>query len=71
MMKRTEPVADALIVSLVAELLAYTLGVALAKTLPLYNINLGKLGEWRINPDRHFNIKEHTVIVIMSNVSFG
>lgn len=59
------------IVALVAELLAYPFGVLLAKTLPLYTINLGPLGKWCINPDRHFNIKEHTVITIMSNVSFG
>ncbi|KAH6718357.1 OPT oligopeptide transporter protein-domain-containing protein [Leptodontidium sp. MPI-SDFR-AT-0119] len=59
------------IVSLVAQLIAYPLGVALAKTLPLYTVNLGPLGQWCINPDRHFNIKEHTVITVMSNVSFG
>ncbi|KAG4427416.1 hypothetical protein IFR05_017102 [Cadophora sp. M221] len=59
------------IVSLVAQLIAYPLGVALAKTLPLYTVNLGPLGKWCINPDRHFNIKEHTVITVMSNVSFG
>ncbi|KAH9896261.1 OPT family small oligopeptide transporter [Xylariomycetidae sp. FL2044] len=49
------------IVSLVAELLAFPLGVALAKLLPL----------GRLNPDRHFNIKEHALVTIMSNVSFG
>ncbi|KAI1344728.1 OPT family small oligopeptide transporter [Xylariaceae sp. FL0016] len=49
------------IVSLVAELLAYPLGVALAKILPIS----------RLNPDRHFNIKEHALVTIMSNVSFG
>ncbi|RDW87223.1 small oligopeptide transporter-like protein [Coleophoma crateriformis] len=59
------------LVSLVAELLAFPLGVALAKTLPLYTMDLGLLGKWCLNPDRHFNIKEHCVIVIMSNVSFG
>lgn len=59
------------IVSLVAELLAYPCGVFLAKVLPLKTVNLGWLGTWCINPDRHFNIKEHTVITIMSNVSFG
>jgi len=59
------------IVALVAQLLAFPFGVILAKTLPLYTINLGPLGKWCINPDRHFNIKEHTVITIMSNVSFG
>jgi hypothetical protein len=59
------------IVALVAQLLAFPFGVALAKLIPLYTINLGPLGKWCINPDRHFNIKEHTVITIMSNVSFG
>ncbi|KAL5360526.1 small oligopeptide transporter [Aspergillus floccosus] len=59
------------IVSLVAELLAYPCGVFLAKVLPLTTIRLGPLGTFCLNPDRHFNIKEHAVIVIMSNVSFG
>ncbi|GJC96407.1 OPT family small oligopeptide transporter [Colletotrichum higginsianum] len=49
------------IVSLVAELLAFPLGVALAKILPIS----------RFNPDHHFNIKEHALVTIMSNVSFG
>ncbi|KAI0479532.1 OPT family small oligopeptide transporter [Xylariaceae sp. FL0804] len=49
------------IVSLVAELLAFPLGVGLAKVLPI----------GRLNPDRHFNIKEHALITIMANVSFG
>ncbi|KAF1344780.1 OPT oligopeptide transporter protein-domain-containing protein [Delphinella strobiligena] len=59
------------IVSLVAELLTYPMGVVLAHTLPVYTTNLGRLGKWNINPDRHFNIKEHAVITIMSNVSIG
>ncbi|GLA43108.1 hypothetical protein AnigIFM63309_000834 [Aspergillus niger] len=59
------------IVSLVAELLAYPCGVFLAKVLPLWTISLGRLGSFTLNPDRHFNIKEHALIVIMSNVSFG
>ena len=59
------------IVSLVAQLLAYPLGVLLAKSIPLYTINLGPLGKYCLNPDRHFNIKEHTVVTVMSNVSFG
>ncbi|KAJ5546140.1 hypothetical protein N7494_003725 [Penicillium frequentans] len=59
------------IVALVAELLAYPMGVFLAKTLPLTTISLGPLGSFVLNPDRHFNIKEHALIVIMSNVSFG
>ncbi|RDW67024.1 small oligopeptide transporter-1 [Coleophoma crateriformis] len=59
------------IVALVAELLAYPFGVFLAKTIPIYTVNLGPLGKFCLNPDRHFNIKEHTLITIMSNVSFG
>lgn len=49
------------IVALVAELVAYPLGVLMAKVLPIS----------RFNPDRHFNIKEHVLVTIMSNVSFG
>jgi OPT family oligopeptide transporter len=59
------------IVALVAQLLAYPCGVFLAKVIPLYTVNFGPLGKWCLNPDRHFNIKEHAVITIMSNVSFG
>jgi len=59
------------IVSLVAELVAYPCGVFLANILPVYYVNLGLLGVWCINPDHHFNIKEHAIITIMSNVSFG
>lgn len=43
----------------------------MAKTLPLYTLDLGRLGKYCINPDRHFNIKEHALVTIMSNVSFG
>lgn len=59
------------IVSLVAELLAFPMGVFLAHVLPLWTVDLGPLGKWCINPDRHFNIKEHVVITIMSNVTIG
>lgn len=59
------------IVSIVAELLAYPMGVALAHILPVMTINIPYFGPWRVNPDRHFNIKEHVVIVIMSNVTIG
>ncbi len=31
--------------------------------------NILPISRW--NPDRHFNIKEHALITIMSNVSFG
>ncbi|KAI9728056.1 MAG: hypothetical protein M1834_007870 [Cirrosporium novae-zelandiae] len=58
------------IVSLVAELLAYPCGVFLAKTLPLTTIRLGPFS-FCVNPDRRFNIKEHAVITIMANVSYG
>jgi len=59
------------IVALVAKLLAYPVGVLFAKTIPIYTLDLGRLGKWCLNPDRHFNIKEHAVVTIMSNVSFG
>lgn len=59
------------IVSLVAELLSFPMGVALAHLLPVYTLDLGRLGKWNINPDNHFNIKEHALITIMSNVSIG
>ena len=47
--------------ALVAQLLAFPVGCAWAQWVPL---------GW-FNPDRHFNIKEHALITIMSNVSFG
>lgn len=59
------------IVALVAELLAFPCGVFLAHVLPVCTVNLGPLGHWCINPDRKFNIKEHALITIMSNVSIG
>ncbi|KAJ5587102.1 small oligopeptide transporter OPT family [Penicillium hispanicum] len=58
------------ITSLVAQLVSYPAGCFLAKTLPLKSVQI--LG-WKlvINPDHHFNIKEHAVVTIMSNLSFG
>ncbi|KAJ5087396.1 hypothetical protein N7456_011012 [Penicillium angulare] len=47
--------------ALVAQLLAFPVGCAWARWMPL-----GVL-----NPDRHFNIKEHGLITIMANVSIG
>ncbi|KAI9925291.1 hypothetical protein ASPWEDRAFT_176882 [Aspergillus wentii DTO 134E9] len=47
--------------SLVAQLLAFPVGCAWAKWMPLCFLN----------PDRHFNIKEHALITIMANVAFG
>ncbi|KKK24716.1 oligopeptide transporter [Aspergillus rambellii] len=49
------------ITALVAQLLAYPIGCAWARWIPL---------GW-LNPDRNFNIKEHALITIMANVSFG
>lgn len=49
------------IVALVAELLAYPFGSFIARVLPVC----------ALNPDRKFNIKEHGLIVIAANVSFG
>jgi OPT family small oligopeptide transporter len=47
--------------ALVAQLLAFPVGCAWAKWMPL----------GILNPDRHFNIKEHGLITIMANVSIG
>ncbi|RBA21790.1 OPT family small oligopeptide transporter [Fusarium proliferatum] len=56
--------------SLVAQLVAYPAGRALAHALPIMRITLfGR--EMALNPDHHFNIKEHALITIMSNLSFG
>ncbi|KAJ9409496.1 hypothetical protein DTO045G8_2851 [Paecilomyces variotii] len=59
------------ITSLVAQLVSYPVGCMLAKSLPLKTFRL--FGRWNfvLNPDHHFNIKEHAVITIMSNLSFG
>ncbi|CZT53395.1 probable sexual differentiation process protein ISP4 [Rhynchosporium secalis] len=59
------------ITSLVAQLLSYPLGCLLANALPIKSFRI--LGRWTfvLNPDHHFNIKEHAVITIMSNLSFG
>ncbi|KAF9893303.1 hypothetical protein FE257_011733 [Aspergillus nanangensis] len=47
--------------ALVAQLVAYPVGCAWARWMPV----------GRLNPDHHFNIKEHALITIMANVSFG
>ena len=59
------------ITSLVAQLLSYPVGCFFAKALPIMKVRL--FGRWDldINPDHHFNIKEHAVITIMSNLSFN
>ncbi|KAL3299475.1 OPT family small oligopeptide transporter [Colletotrichum asianum] len=56
--------------SLVAQLVAYPVGCAVARVLPVKKVRVfGR--EIVINPDHYFNIKEHAVITIMSNLSFG
>ncbi|WYZ36993.1 hypothetical protein EsH8_II_000499 [Colletotrichum jinshuiense] len=57
--------------SLVAQLIAYPVGCAVARILPVKKFRV--FGRWDlvINPDHYFNIKEHAVITIMSNLSFG
>lgn len=58
------------ITSLVTQLISFPAGVLLAKVLPIKTIQIGRY-KFCINPDHTFNIKEHTVITIMSNLSFG
>jgi OPT family oligopeptide transporter len=57
------------ITSLVAQLVSYPLGVAWAKVMPSRRFKL--IGqEFSFNPGP-FNMKEHTVIVVMANCTFG
>ncbi|KAK8165389.1 small oligopeptide transporter, OPT family [Phyllosticta citrichinensis] len=55
--------------SLVAQLVSYPLGVAWEKTLPDREFKIGRL-RFNLNPGP-FNVKEHTLITIMANVTFG
>ena len=62
---------------IVVQILSYPLGVALARLLPArvfrsskWMIRLGMDEEYSFNPGP-FNIKEHTVIIIMSNVGIA
>lgn len=59
------------ITSLVAQLVSYPVGCFFAKALPIMKIRLFNRWDLVINPDHHFNIKEHAVITIMSNLSFN
>lgn len=58
------------ITSLVAQLVSFPLGCALAKVLPVKTVRVFGY-PFVLNPDHSFNIKEHAVITIMSNLSFG
>jgi len=51
----------------VVQLLAYPVGVGMARILPNRQFNTFGI-KWNLNPGP-FNVKEHTVIVMMSNVS--
>jgi OPT family oligopeptide transporter len=57
------------ITSIVAQLLSYPVGVLWAKVMPKRQFNTLGL-KWSLNPGP-FNIKEHTLITIMANVSFS
>jgi OPT family small oligopeptide transporter len=54
---------------IVAQLLAYAIGKGWERILPDRQFNTFGL-KWNLNPGP-FNVKEHTVIVVMAGVSFG
>ncbi|KAJ1025135.1 hypothetical protein NDA16_002641 [Ustilago loliicola] len=56
------------ITSFVAQLLAYPMGCFMAKVLPT-KVFKTPLGSFTLNPGP-FNVKEHTVITVMSNVTY-
>ncbi len=58
------------ITSLVCQLVSYPIGQAFASIFPMWTFNFGRLGKFQLNPDRKFNVKEHTLITIMANISF-
>lgn len=58
-----------IISSLVAQLVAWPLGLAWQYTFPNRQFRVGKL-RFNFNPGP-FNMKEHTVIVVMANCTFG
>ncbi|KAF4541792.1 putative small oligopeptide opt family protein [Lasiodiplodia theobromae] len=57
------------ITSIVAQLLSYPIGKLWEKTMPSRQFNLFGL-KFSLNPGP-FNVKEHTLITIMANVTFG
>ncbi|KAF3898079.1 Small oligopeptide transporter [Trichophyton interdigitale] len=58
-----------IITSVVALLVSYPIGVAWAKIIPARTFNIFGL-KWNTNPGP-FNVKEHVLIVVMANASFG
>lgn len=59
------------ITSLVAQLLSFPMGCILANALPVKTFRIFGRWNFELNPDHRFNVKEHVVITIMSNLSFG
>ncbi|KAF2139368.1 uncharacterized protein K452DRAFT_254698 [Aplosporella prunicola CBS 121167] len=59
------------ITSLVAQLVSFPCGYFLANVLPVKTVRVLGIFPLTINPDHSFNIKEHAVVTIMSNLSFG
>jgi OPT family oligopeptide transporter len=57
------------ITSIVAQLISYPAGLLWARYMPSHQFNTFGL-KWSLNPGP-FNIKEHTLITIMANVSFS
>ena len=57
------------ITGLVAMLIAYPIGNFWGAVMPYRTFNTFGL-QWELNPGR-FTIKEHTLIAIMTGVSFG
>ena len=66
-----------LVTTVLVEILAYPYGVFLAKIMPvrtfripLFLRRVGLSGDWSFNPGP-FNIKEHTLVMIMANVGLN
>jgi hypothetical protein len=57
------------ITSIVAQLIAYPLGLGWHKVVPSRTFSTFGY-KWSLNPGK-FNMKEHTMIVVMTNASFG
>ncbi|MCJ1429740.1 hypothetical protein MMC29_007655 [Sticta canariensis] len=57
------------ITSLVVQLVAWPIGIAWQTVLPNRQFRIGKV-KFNLNPGP-FNMKEHTIIVVMANASFG
>lgn len=55
--------------SLVAQIIAWPIGKGWAKVMPSRQFTTFGI-KWSLNPGP-FNVKEHTIIVVMANVSFG